>query len=330
MEFFSVEYKKIKVEDFLKSNMSLLEYSKKNNIDYWIFWDWVKRYRRSREEGLKNSIDVFLNKSRCLNMYYSSITEKDFSKEEEKILFQKAQNGDEEAFLKLFNSFLHLPILLVCSLYDYGYDDDFDDVFIKSMNYYMYLLKRYDCEKGKSFSSYYYHWNLDRVIAIIFCEKINCNGIKDQNYDLYRYILRYKKENGCYPPLNEVKEMFEITSSLFDDFYRFYLEKMYLEDFDPEIESIFYSTPTYNNGNITLNDELYDDLFIKLVNSCGLSEREKEIIIWYYNGGSLAQYGRDHNLTRSRIQSIYSNGLEKIKNHRNTKRMVKALDKYFY
>lgn len=247
------------------------------------------------------------------------------SKEEERDLFNKYYNGDEDAKTKLITSNLKL-VVNIAKRYK-GRGVDLMDLIQDGNNKLIDIVEKFDINKNCRFSSYAYislKRQMERSLSI------NARNIRisaEQFRDLQKYFAvrnslekRYNRDIENEEIAKELKWSIEKVREIEElQFDTYSLNTIILEDDhnkDKDLESIIPS------DDIGL-DEVYETKEIKnnvkkLLIECGLSEREIYILINRFNDVTQEDIAKQFGLTRERIRQIEANAIKKIRKNKKT------------
>lgn len=247
------------------------------------------------------------------------------SKEEEKDLFNKYYNGDEDAKTKLITSNLKL-VVNIAKRYK-GRGVDLMDLIQDGNNKLIDIVEKFDINKNCRFSSYAYislKRQMERSLSI------NARNIRisaEQFHELQKYFAvrnslekRYNRDIENEEIAKELKWSIEKVRKIEElQFDTYSLNTIILEDDhnkDKDLESIIPS------DDIGL-DEVYETKEIqnnvkKLLIECGLSEREIYILINRFNDVTQEDIAKQFGLTRERIRQIEANAIKKIRKNKKT------------
>ena len=275
-------------------------------------------------ENLKARIIVENNDIGSSMSYYRQDMKKFpvLTKEEEVKLCKKIANGDKEAMNELVSH--NLPFVVTVAYKFVGRGIDLEDLIEEGNLGLIMAAERYDLSKGYRFLTYA-RWYVTRnmYVAIRDKSKFIRKSAKLDELDRKADKIKdnYYKENGKNIPLDELKEIAEMTDQQFQDFTNI------------QFQSVSLNAPTSEEKQSTIGDfiineespipeeeiihsQLREDLE-KIINE-KLNEREKDIIYERYglDGKGIRtcdEIGKKYNVSLQRIDQIEKKALVKLR-----------------
>ena len=291
--------------------LSLLEiYSQKTNTPLEKDFD-IEFYG----ESSNNDLDLF-------KLYLSEIGQyPNLSREEEKELAIKSNNGDLEARNQLVIHNLRLVIPIAKRFV--SPEVSLPDIVLAGNEGLMIAVRKFDPDLGYKFSTYATWW-IRQSLQKGVLESGRAVRIPSHIYD---YVLKFKKEMATYFSEKGVYPTNEYLAK------RFNISEAKVAQVKQSMEPIVsLSTPLGSEDkDATLGDMIVDEnslfeeslqamdseqLAIELINSTKISEKEREILKlrfgFYGNPRTLAEIGVKYNLSRERIRQIERTALAKL------------------
>ena len=256
------------------------------------------------------------------------------TKEEEQELGDRILSGDFAARQKLINANLRLVVSIAKKYVGRGLQ--FLDLIQEGNIGLMEAVDKFDVSKGFKFSTYATWWIMQRIgrsiadkskdvrIPVHLHEKIN------KMKKTYSYL---QKKLGYDPSIEQVAEKMNISINEAKELWSYQIQMISINqtvDDDNETEL----------SNFIPNGEMLEDVVEKnilhaeimnLISKCGLSEREKQIIIDRFGledgeVKTLEMIGSKYNLTRERIRQLETNAIKKLRRSRYIKAFSSYLD----
>lgn len=216
------------------------------------------------------------------------------SKEEQTKLFISMEQGDFEAREQLILHNLFLVISIAKKYKDKVYD--ISELFNVGCLGLIKAIEKFDYKKGYCFSTYAKHWIEGYINRYLIKNYFNFNVPIRYVTDIIKikkYILKYYSYYGTKPSDSEIASKLNISEdkiveykALLDNpisLNKILYKEEQKEEILPEYELI-EKIPVEDNCILEFENAYINELFKnKIFRSCALSDREKEVL-WYYYG----------------------------------------------
>lgn len=235
-----------------------------------------------------------------------------YTKEEEKIIIQKAKDGDREAYEQLMCANLRFVVSVAKKYQNQGLE--LEDLIQEGNEGLMKAFHKFDLSKNFKFITYAVWWIRQSILNAIHdyakLIKLPMNKISSISKSLKQ---REELEQTGYRELTYEELSQILDPDTFEDLKYIYetvrLDQSYTEDAKTLVEILSDDSEIYK-GSELLNDELQE-----ILNNFPV--REREIILMYYGigydrGYTLKEIGDKFNLTRERIRQIKQKTLQKL------------------
>lgn len=295
-------------------NLTLKSYLLINDIEY----DDIVNNTEGKLDYLDDALEQYINE---INKYPR------LSKEEEKDLLIKAQNGDVEARNRFVECNLKLVVYIIRKKFTNRNFPLTDLVNEGSMGL-IKAIEKYNPDLGVKFSGYASYWIERYINQAIYSQNRNIILPNHLINKIYNYNKHFKvlEEQLKRKPTND--ELMKATGYTRDTIN---LITQYLHDTISENE-LLKTSSSDEDSNQTLLDciednksNLEEEIFKKneydilnyVLNSTKLSDKEREVLKrrygYYGKPEKLEEIGKIYNLTRERIRQIENKALLKLK-----------------
>ena len=295
-------------------NLTLKSYLLINDIEY----DDIVNNTEGKLDYLDDALEQYINE---INKYPR------LSKEEEKDLLIKAQNGDVEARNRFVECNLKLVVYIIRKKFTNRNFPLTDLVNEGSMGL-IKAIEKYNPDLGVKFSGYASYWIERYINQAIYIQNRNIILPNHLINKIYNYNKHFKvlEEQLKRKPTND--ELMKATGYTRDTIN---LITQYLHDTISENE-LLKTSSSDEDSNQTLLDciednksNLEEEIFKKneydilnyVLNSTKLSDKEREVLKrrygYYGKPEKLEEIGKIYNLTRERIRQIENKALLKLK-----------------
>ena len=243
------------------------------------------------------------------------------SKEETEALAYKYKKGDKEAGKILANHNLRL-VVSIAKKYN-GRGMDFLDLIQEGNLGLLKAIEKFDPSLGYKFSTYATWW-IRQAVARGAADKSRAIRIPVHLYErVKRYMAvttKYEETYGVFPSDEELMEILDVTKEQLKIIKNVSIDTISLsspigEDEEDElgnfIEDKSFVSPIEEADKISVKEELYEAI------SEALNSREQKVIILRFgldgkHERTLAEVGKELNVTRERVRQIESKALRKL------------------
>ena len=285
--------------DALSNDKNELEVSSKKISNY------------SKENQSKNLSSI--------EFYLKSISKYSLISDEEVIELSKRiqENGDEEALHKLVVSNLRLAFKIAKD-YSILTKTPLEELFQVANKGLLNAAYKFNVDKGVKFSTYATLCIKSEVLKFINVDNkkvtISTREFNKTN-EINNFIKNFFDKNGVEPNDEEILKEFKGKYSLkqIKDVRNTNLVLLDLDEMFDDGTSLsdFIYDPNENSLIETIDKDNLLNFIYKEVNC--LSEREKFIVIQYCNDVTFTEIGKKLDLTKQRVQQIFNEAIEKIK-----------------
>lgn len=262
-----------------------------------------------------------MEKSKDLvSLYLKDIRKHDIlTKDEEKELLLKVNDGCEESKQKLILSNLRLVVNIAKNYTKKGMS--FIDLISEGNFGLIHAIGKFDTSKGYRFSTYAVWW-IKQAITKAIISKGREIRIPSYKHDILnkvnKFIMNYITKNSSYPSLESISEGTGFSESKVQ---KVMLEFQDMLSLNASIGDDIYLEDTISmSGEDSLEDQVLDEIAKDEINTIlnFLKPREKEILTLRYglNGNevhTLEQVGKRFEITRERVRQIEKKTLEKLR-----------------
>lgn len=245
--------------------------------------DYMKKAKSNKYKEIKLIIDF-------IDEYQLDI----LSKEEQTQLFISMEQGNFEAREQLILHNLCLVISIAKNYKDKLYD--ISELFNVGCLGLIKAIEKFDYKKGFCFSTYAKHWIEGYINRYLIKNYFNFNvpiRYVTEIIKIKNYILKYYSCYGTKPSDSEIASKLNISEdkiveykALLDNpisLNKILYKEEQKEEIFPEYELI-EKIPIEDNCILEFENAYFNELFKnKIFRSCALSDREKEVL-WYYYG----------------------------------------------
>ena len=192
-------------------------------------------------------------------------------------------------------------------------------------------LDKYDINKGVAFSTYSF-WYIRRYIN--FAYGVSNHMVRKPHYlvelnnQIKKYIIDYNSINHCDPTEEQIKNKFNLTDERYKNAIRndscFSLNNFVTEEGTIELIDMIKEEDNFIE-NIELK-KIYDlvmEEIEKIVSKENLEIIKKKLGLENYDPSSISDIARELNVSRQTIDVRYLKSMEKIKNNKRIKKLVK-------
>lgn len=279
-----------------------------------------EEYYNNLDNNSIDPIDTYLND---ISKY------KLLSSEEEIELAKKIANGDEEAKRLFIKSNLRLVVSIAKRYTNTG--AQLQDLIQEGNIGLIEAVDRFDYTLGYKFSTYAIWWIKQTIRHFLAKHMRNISvayNINDKITKIKKYQIEFYIKNGREASIKELSEHFSVSEKRIEEIIVFAQDTVSLDQNIKDNESITLGDSVTDNNSISPEDyafheKLKDDIEILL---SILNERERQIIIRRFgldgnNSSTLAEIGKEYNLTRERIRQIENSALKKLYKDANDKKL---------
>lgn len=275
-----------------------------------------------------------------VKFYLKSISMPILKKEEEQFLFYKMQSGDIRVRDILIERNLRLVVSIAKKYLGNGVG--FLDLIQFGNIGLIIAVDKFDVTRGYKFSTYAYHWIRQSIARGIYNTGKLVRVSVRQSLLLDQYKITYAKLRDKFyrqPTDNEIAEemnlsvgkVIELRKLLFEPFSLNLLLESELNLSDDSIDenklmrAIDYASEESNYEiECNLGQEFLKQDVLKLLDCCGLTEREKQILRMYYGLDGIKPVSckvikENYGLTRQRICQLKDEGIAKMKLYKHIK-----------
>ena len=287
-------------------------------------------YHNDKEDqsGTYLGASAFIKELRAQKLYV-------LSKEEEKELFIKFNNGDEDAYNKILYHNLRLVLNIANRYINRGLE--YEDLIQEGNIGLLTAISRYDVTKGFRFSTYAIWWIRQALMRAIGNNSRNIRVPIHKMEKLNKFWERVKmleSKLGYFPSYAEIakylKLKYEEVENNFELLQTPTSLNMKIGEEDVELGDIIPSSFSSNLEDDFISDNLVkevDDLLVK----AGLTEMERAILKYRYGLNYseekiLEDIGRIYGVTRERIRQKESTAIIKLRKYAETKNFAAYLD----
>ena len=279
-----------------------------------------EEYYNNLDNNSIDSIDTYLNE---ISKY------KLLSSEEEIELAKKIANGDEEAKRLFIKSNLRLVVSIAKRYKNTG--AQLQDLIQEGNIGLIEAVDRFDYTLGYKFSTYAIWWIKQTIRHFLAKHMRNISvayNINDKITKIKKYQIEFYIKNGREASIKELSEHFSVSEKRIEEIIVFAQDTVSLDQNIKDNENITLGDSVTDNNSISPEDyafheKLKDDIEILL---SILNERERQIITRRFgldgnNSSTLAEIGKEYNLTRERIRQIENSALKKLYKDANDKKL---------
>lgn len=255
-----------------------------------------------------------------ISLYLADIRKyKILDKDEELNLLIKAKAGDEESKNQLILSNLRLVVNIAKGYINKGLS--FIDLISEGNLGLIYAIEKFDITKGFRFSTYAVWWIKQSISKAVIVKGREIR-IPSYKYDLLnkvnRYVMSRLKDEGNYPPVEEIAAELNIDVDKIQDIIMDFQDPMSLST---QIgDDIYLEDTLAQQEDFSMEEEIFNEMGRKQVRDMvnQLEEREKEILklrcgLDGYEIHTLEEIGNTLNITRERVRQIEKKTLQKLR-----------------
>lgn len=246
------------------------------------------------------------------------------SREEEKELAKRIEQGDEEAREKLASANLRLVISIAKKYRGYGLD--FLDIIQEGNIGLMKAIDKFDWRKGYKFSTYATWWIRQSILKALNNESRTVrvpSHVTSLNRKIDSFINDYKEEHGEKPSTDEIAEELDVDKSKIRKARRAKKESVSLDKplREDEGESEALGDVLADENTPQPEKEAFGDMLedrLKGLLNKALSDREKQILklrygLEDYQPLTLEEVGDVFDISRERVRQLQDRAIDKLK-----------------
>jgi len=246
------------------------------------------------------------------------------SREEEKELAKRIEQGDEEAREKLASANLRLVISIAKKYRGYGLD--FLDIIQEGNIGLMKAIDKFDWRKGYKFSTYATWWIRQSILKALNNESRTVrvpSHVTSLNRKIDSFINDYKEEHGEKPSTDQIAEELDVDKSKVRKARRAKKESVSLDKplREDEGESEALGDVLADENTPQPEKEAFGDMLedrLKGLLNKALSDREKQILklrygLEDYQPLTLEEVGDVFDISRERVRQLQDRAIDKLK-----------------
>lgn len=246
------------------------------------------------------------------------------SREEEKELAKRIEQGEEEAREKLASANLRLVISIAKKYRGYGLD--FLDIIQEGNIGLMKAIDKFDWRKGYKFSTYATWWIRQSILKALNNESRTVrvpSHVTSLNRKIDGFINDYKEEYGEKPSTDKIAEELEVDESKVRKARRAKRESVSLDKplREDEGESEALGDVLADENTPQPEKEAFGDMLedrLKGLLNKALSDREKQILklrygLEDYQPLTLEEVGDVFDISRERVRQLQDRAIDKLK-----------------
>ncbi|MBS3765753.1 sigma-70 family RNA polymerase sigma factor [Candidatus Bipolaricaulota bacterium] len=246
------------------------------------------------------------------------------SREEEKELAKRIEQGDEEAREKLASANLRLVISIAKKYRGYGLD--FLDIIQEGNIGLMKAIDKFDWRKGYKFSTYATWWIRQSILKALNNESRTVrvpSHVTSLNRKIDSFINDYKEEHGEKPGTDKIAEELDVDESKVRKARRAKKESVSLDKplREDEGESEALGDVLADENTPQPEKEAFGDMLedrLKGLLNKALSDREKQILklrygLEDYQPLTLEEVGDVFDISRERVRQLQDRAIDKLK-----------------
>lgn len=246
------------------------------------------------------------------------------SREEEKELAKRIEQGEEEAREKLASANLRLVISIAKKYRGYGLD--FLDIIQEGNIGLMKAIDKFDWRKGYKFSTYATWWIRQSILKALNNESRTVrvpSHVTSLNRKIDSFINDYKEEHGEKPSIDEIAEELDVDKSKVRKARRAKKESVSLDKplREDEGESEALGDVLADENTPQPEKEAFGDMLedrLKGLLNKALSDREKQILklrygLEDYQPLTLEEVGDVFDISRERVRQLQDRAIDKLK-----------------
>lgn len=246
------------------------------------------------------------------------------SREEEKELAKRIEQGDEEAREKLASANLRLVISIAKKYRGYGLD--FLDIIQEGNIGLMKAIDKFDWRKGYKFSTYATWWIRQSILKALNNESRTVrvpSHVTSLNRKIDSFINDYKEEYGEKPSTDQIADELDVDKSKVRKARRAKRESVSLDKplREDEGESEALGDVLADENTPQPEKEAFGDMLedrLKGLLNKALSDREKQILklrygLEDYQPLTLEEVGDVFDISRERVRQLQDRAIDKLK-----------------
>ncbi len=246
------------------------------------------------------------------------------SREEEKELAKRIEQGDEEAREKLASANLRLVISIAKKYRGYGLD--FLDIIQEGNIGLMKAIDKFDWRKGYKFSTYATWWIRQSILKALNNESRTVrvpSHVTSLNRKIDSFINDYKEEHGEKPSTDQIADELDVDKAKVRKARRAKKESVSLDKplREDEGESEALGDVLADENTPQPEKEAFGDMLedrLKGLLNKALSDREKQILklrygLEDYQPLTLEEVGDVFDISRERVRQLQDRAIDKLK-----------------
>ena len=246
------------------------------------------------------------------------------SREEEKDLAKRIEQGDEEAREKLASANLRLVISIAKKYRGYGLD--FLDIIQEGNIGLMKAIDKFDWRKGYKFSTYATWWIRQSILKALNNESRTVrvpSHVTSLNRKIDSFINDYKEEHGEKPSTDQIADELDVDKAKVRKARRAKKESVSLDKplREDEGESEALGDVLADENTPQPEKEAFGDMLedrLKGLLNKALSDREKQILklrygLEDYQPLTLEEVGDVFDISRERVRQLQDRAIDKLK-----------------
>lgn len=242
--------------------------------------------------------------------------------EEEKSLFQRIEQGDEEAKTEVIEKNIRLVVSIAKFYVNRGLE--FLDLVNEGCLGLINAVNKFDVNRGYKFSTYATWWIKQAITRALFDKgrviRVPVHMMEHVN-KVKRYISYYNIQNGINPSIEEIEQQFNYNDEKMNKIFDIIMNKPSSlnvpVDEDEESELIDFIE---DKETVAIDETISKGELIRIIDESSLNEKERKVLYLRYGVfdntiRTLEEIGKIFNVTRERIRQIESRALKKLRHN---------------